>query len=1669
MQSHIAKPPARSPLYTKFSTPLVLEPPLHCGLPTIRLGLGKHLLGTDNCCTVRVRADNVEPRHAMIIVSEHRTVVKALHPQTWVNEGPVSEMVLRPGDRLSLGPLTFRVRAARADELEDFQAFNAGTFQDEDSFSRDDLMNRNATTEPSWRVGISSGQAHESPPLIAMAPSVFRTMATVAVNEAVAATEIEHLRAEVTAPVDRSLAERSLGVFVPPASGIVEPKVVAPVFHSPVAPVASSFPSVQSVLTETVVGQHTLTESSKEAFGHVAESDHAAGEATASLAPAQQSGASVARLPSTSVSSTPDLDQRLEEISQKLAELNRPVVERSSTFVETAARIDSLAAERRQVIEQQKELRQRADELARQTEQVQAQVARVEEREAETQRLQTQLRHEAEQLRITKDAARRELEEEHARHQILWQEWDTSYRRTSAELNEQLQSLEQRRAVLLADADRLNLERSDRQRMHAELERDRRELAASRSQLSNDHLAVKSLRTEFASERQRHVATMQEREAQVAQERLATSAMQSAVLAARQQLERDRAELMTERVSAASIRERERFELIERREQLDQEQARLQVARAELDSLRRADVAARASFDAERATVPSQPSVATTDDTELARTRERLRQVETELLQSEQRHLATNFVAAPFAAGTLGTGTHGLGSSEAELLRGLAPQNDAAVCEPFADPYADVDLPPLVVGNPRATVVQTGDLSIAEPPAFNALDWESSYGIDSNDRHKPVAGDRFVDPYADVELPPLDLFHQTVAVNEMIAVEEESNELAQFQLDLPDISEWAADPIPAPLSLAVFAADTQTVVAHEQDVVGESESMPLVLSSPDWELPNDEPLNLDVFESDVLQSGESQDGIIPSEEPSDSDVPDERAVVGELELDDIGDDDEYASNASPLNTASISGTSSSSSGSETRSDRFGEDDSLYDTSQSAAEIPVFDSIIERMSDKQSAWRGADPLKVAASLNPEQAIPNDEMEEGLSSGDSVEIWCRSFDTTDAEPAAERDSSEVSDTATATLDESLSIDETLAEVNRAFGVPLPTTVDLEFESSGDSTDEAENATQELFEFVATYAECELVEREQVETEAETESVECGQIERDDALFEFSEVAPDEALQSDLASVEHEADCEDARFADGEAACAESEVLGPEALEIEPLSAESSVREAIDFESESVQSDIPATESTAASLTNDELSVSELTDIEIPVVDFSAIESAFAESCFLKPAVEEFLIPEVTDAETAPEPEIGSACGASVLPAWWKECEFTEIPVYEGPRYADDLAREVAEGLIAAPEDDAPPKQPVAEAPSDPLANLRAQLAQMFDMKTERPANSDEDGSAEAALEVERPDDDLSHDDGSTAQELARNHFPMLTGLPPSPRRGGPGRGEDRRVDLPLFRSSLTLPAEGREQEEKSGSCFGPVPPSDNDSESPEPLGESNSSISDVHVSAVEVHAPQEECETTASAGSAPAERSVTAAATDEEDSVEDYMAQLLSRARGGATVSPQEAKSLAVSATRASAASADPAGEFAAAVEAQVPFDPADRSHLTAGPKHKQDRQAVRDHLQSFRQVAHQSARSALARHTTKHLLSTLIAKTFLLGVSTVAAVFYLGAPLVGWPAEIWNGAACSLAALLSGMEFYRSWSKFRQSFSHGKSPKKKAPRNEIAELPPVPEVASNEVV
>ncbi|MFO1045149.1 MAG: hypothetical protein U0941_25520 [Planctomycetaceae bacterium] len=111
----------RSPLLN-FTAPLVLEPPRHCGLSSIALAPGRHLIGTSDECAIRVNVEGVVGRHALILVGENRTIVKSIDSRTWVNDGPVTEMALRAGDRLSIGPLTFRIRTATSEEAAAFHS-----------------------------------------------------------------------------------------------------------------------------------------------------------------------------------------------------------------------------------------------------------------------------------------------------------------------------------------------------------------------------------------------------------------------------------------------------------------------------------------------------------------------------------------------------------------------------------------------------------------------------------------------------------------------------------------------------------------------------------------------------------------------------------------------------------------------------------------------------------------------------------------------------------------------------------------------------------------------------------------------------------------------------------------------------------------------------------------------------------------------------------------------------------------------------------------------------------------------------------------------------------------------------------------------------------------------------------------------------------------------------------------------------------------------------------------------------------------------------------------------------------------------------------------------------------------------------------------------------------
>ncbi len=77
--------------------------------PLIPLSSGRHVIGSGPDADVRLEIPGVEPQHAVLLVGPSRSVLKAFSRFTWVNDGVVRECVLKPGDRLCIGPLEFEV------------------------------------------------------------------------------------------------------------------------------------------------------------------------------------------------------------------------------------------------------------------------------------------------------------------------------------------------------------------------------------------------------------------------------------------------------------------------------------------------------------------------------------------------------------------------------------------------------------------------------------------------------------------------------------------------------------------------------------------------------------------------------------------------------------------------------------------------------------------------------------------------------------------------------------------------------------------------------------------------------------------------------------------------------------------------------------------------------------------------------------------------------------------------------------------------------------------------------------------------------------------------------------------------------------------------------------------------------------------------------------------------------------------------------------------------------------------------------------------------------------------------------------------------------------------------------------------------------------------------
>ncbi len=167
----------------------------------------------------------------------------------------------------------------------------------------------------------------------------------------------------------------------------------------------------------------------------------------------------------------------------------------------------------------------------------------------------------------------------------------------------------------------------------------------------------------------------------------------------------------------------------------------------------------------------------------------------------------------------------------------------------------------------------------------------------------------------------------------------------------------------------------------------------------------------------------------------------------------------------------------------------------------------------------------------------------------------------------------------------------------------------------------------------------------------------------------------------------------------------------------------------------------------------------------------------------------------------------------------------------------------------------------------------------------------------------------------------------------------------------------------------------------------------------------------------------------------AATTEEDSIAAYMERLLVRNKMGAgsTDTASESKPAPTSVV-------EPTRTIELPVRAQeAPGDFAEDARLssthavvpTLENKTRVDKDEVRAALQSFREVANLSARTALAEHSSKTLRGELVVQGILTGLASVAALGYWCGPLFGASVQPLHGTGCLIAAGVMGWQISRS--------------------------------------
>lgn len=169
---------------------------------------------------------------------------------------------------------------------------------------------------------------------------------------------------------------------------------------------------------------------------------------------------------------------------------------------------------------------------------------------------------------------------------------------------------------------------------------------------------------------------------------------------------------------------------------------------------------------------------------------------------------------------------------------------------------------------------------------------------------------------------------------------------------------------------------------------------------------------------------------------------------------------------------------------------------------------------------------------------------------------------------------------------------------------------------------------------------------------------------------------------------------------------------------------------------------------------------------------------------------------------------------------------------------------------------------------------------------------------------------------------------------------------------------------------------------------------------------------------------------------ASVAQEEDSVSAYMERLLARTRrNDSDVTRPDTEPTPVAVVSEPEAAEEPEFHTDRVVTPPQPIE----------PRKRLDSQATRMELQSFREVANLSARAALAKHSWETTKTEFGIQLGITSFSTVAAVYYWSAPLLG-RAIAWGPAlGCTLAAGFVGWRACQSWRRFSQITTGSEAP------------------------